>query len=155
MAKVDWDFWRHKFVTGNQSLKEMSEGHGAPAFKTLRNKSSAEDWPSQRKRYKDIEGTQTAINPDVQATVARVEKIIDAAEMLTRHMQAARLVGQKAIQAMRSTDPATLKPETALSWLKWAVDAERMTEGLATERQEVIDLSILPDAALEKLANGG
>jgi hypothetical protein len=30
-----------------------------------------------------------------------------------------------------------------------------MTEGLATERQEVIDISTLSDADLQKLSNGG
>jgi hypothetical protein len=75
--------------------------------------------------------------------------------MLTRHMQAARLVGQKAILAMKATDPTTLKPGEALALLKWAIDAERMVEGMATDRQEVIDISTLTDAALEKLANGG
>jgi hypothetical protein len=34
------------------------------------------------------------------------------------------------------------------------VEIERLTEGLATQRQE-IDLSGLSDAELEKLANGG
>ena len=156
-AKVNWKIWRDQFVQGPDDLdyKRLSKYTGAPAYSSLRNRASQEDWPDQRKRYRENLGTLTGTVPDVQATAAQVEKIIDAAEMLTRHMKAARLAGQKAILAMQATDPTTLKPAEALAWLKWAVDAERMTEGLATERQEVIDLSILPDAALEKLANGG
>lgn len=156
-ARVDWDNWRTKFIKGpdDLDLKRLSEYAGAPAHQSLRNRSSAEDWPSQRRRYRDSLGTQSSTHPDVQATAAQVEKIIDAAEMLTRHMKAARLAGQKAILAMQATDPTTLKPAEALAWLKWAIDAERMTEGLATERQEVIDISTLTDSALEKLANGG
>jgi hypothetical protein len=75
--------------------------------------------------------------------------------MLTRHMQAARFAGSLAILAMKATDPTTLKPGEALALLKWSIDAERMVEGMATDRQEVIDISTLTDAALEKLANGG
>jgi hypothetical protein len=73
--------------------------------------------------------------------------------MLTRHIKAARLAGQKALQAMQATDPATLKPQEALAWLKFAVEAERLAEGLATERQE-IDLSTLSDEELDRLING-
>jgi hypothetical protein len=156
-ARVDWDNWRTKFIKGpdDLDLKRLSEYTGAPAHQSLRNRSSAEDWPNQRRRYRDSLGTQSSTHPDVQATVAHAQKIIDSAEMLTRHMQAARLVGQKAILAMKATDPTTLKPGEALALLKWAIDAERMVEGMATDRQEVIDISTLTDSALEKLANGG
>jgi hypothetical protein len=105
--------------------------------------------------------------PDVQATVAQSQKIIDAAEMLTRHSQVCRLMGQVAsheLQLLRRRQQtkdsngnpvSVLKPAEALQFARAALADERLTEGLATERQEVIDISNLPDSALEKLANGG
>jgi hypothetical protein len=128
---------------------------GAPSYSSLRKRSAPkwEDWEEQRKNYREQVDTLATVHPDVQQTTARVEKIIDTAEMLTRHMKAARLVGQKAILAMQATDPASLKPTEALAWMKFAIEAERLTEGMATARQE-IDLSGMSDKDLEALANG-
>jgi hypothetical protein len=157
---VDWDYWRHQFVTGDMSLKELSEGHTAPAFKTLRNKSSAEDWPSQRQKFRDMKRTQAAILPDVKQTADEVKKIIDSAEMLTRHAQLTKLMGAIAaheLQQLRrkqlAGEPTGLKPDDALKLARAAIADERLTEGLATQRQE-LDLSSMSDAELEKLANG-
>lgn len=143
MATIDWDYWRQKFVTGDQSLKELSEGHSAPAFKTLRNKSSAEDWPSQRQKFRDMRRTQAATLPDVQQTADEVKRIIDSAEMLTRHAGLSKLMGAIAaheLQQIRrkqiNNEPTGLKPSEVLTLAKLAVESERLTEGLATERQE-------------------
>lgn len=135
-ARVDWDNWRTKFIKGpdDLDLKRLSEYSGAPAYQSLRNRSSLEDWPGQRRRYRDTLSTQASTHPDVQATTAQVEKIIDTAEMLTRHMRAAKMVGQKGLQAIQMIDPATLKPAEALAMLKFAIEAERLTEGMATQK---------------------
>ena len=147
-------------MTGDMSLKELSEGHTAPAFKTLRNKSSAEDWPSQRQKFRDMKRTQAAILPDVKQTADEVKKIIDSAEMLTRHAQLTKLMGAIAaheLQQLRrkqlAGEPTGLKPDDALKLARAAIADERLTEGLATQRQE-LDLSSMSDAELEKLANG-
>jgi hypothetical protein len=163
-AKVNWKIWRDQFVQGPDDLdyKRLSKYTGAPAYSSLRNRASQEDWPDQRKRYRENLGTLAGTVPNVQATVAQAQKIIDAAEMLTRHAGLAKLMGAIAqrelvlIRKKQEADtPTGLKPGDVLSLAKVAIDIERMTEGLATERQEVIDISNLPDAALEKLANGG
>jgi flagellar hook-basal body complex protein FliE len=155
MAKIDWDYWRHKYVTGDDTVtyRSLADVQGAPAYQTLRNRASQEDWPAQRKRFKDNLSTVVATVPEAQHVAQQVSKLVDTAEMLTRHIKAARLAGQKAIQSMQSTDPTTLKPQEALAWLKFAVEAERLAEGLATERQE-IDLSTLSDEELDRLING-
>jgi hypothetical protein len=156
MAAIDWNYWRHKYVSGEDSLtlKALSDIQGSPAYITIRKRSAAEDWDDQRKRFRNSRDTQAIHSEQAEQATARVEKIIDTAEMLTRHMKAARLVGQKAILAMQATDPATLKPAEALAWMKFAIEAERLTEGMATQRQE-IDLSGMSDKDLEALANGG
>jgi hypothetical protein len=159
MARFDgnWTEWKKRFVSGGDevTLKWLSEQPGAPSYSSLRKRSAPkwEDWEEQRKNYREQVDTLATVHPDVQQTTARVEKIIDTAEMLTRHMKAARLVGQKAILAMQATDPASLKPTEALAWMKFAIEAERLTEGMATARQE-IDLSGMSDKDLEALANG-
>lgn len=138
MAKIDWEYWRHRFITGEMSLKQLSEGLNAPAFKTLRNKSSAEDWPSQREKFRDMQRTQAvAVVPDVRQTVDEVKKIVDAAEMLTRHNQVAKLLISQGVQALKDRDPAKISDRDALAMLKAGIEIQRLTEGLATERQTV------------------
>jgi hypothetical protein len=145
MAKIDWDTWRKKFIQGPDELdlKKLSEYNGAPAYQTLRNRSSAEDWPDQRKRYRDNLGTLTSIVPDAQAVATNVTKIIDSAEMLTRHAQLSKLAGAiaaselKALYAkIQQKQPTGLRPDDLLKLAKFAVETERLTEGLVTERQE-------------------
>ena len=137
----------------NVTLKGLSEVPGAPAYQTLKNRASAEDWPDQRKRYRYEVRTAASTQPGIKETIEQVSKIVDTAEMFSRHIKAARLAGSKALQALQMTDPATLKPREALDWLKFAVEAERLTEGLATQRQQ-IDFNTMSDAELEKLAKG-
>jgi hypothetical protein len=154
----DWDYWRRRFVSGGDevSLRWLSEQPGAPSYSSLRKRSAPkwEDWEEQRRNYRKNKGTLASIAPDAKEAVQAAARLVDTAEMLSRHIRAARLIGQKAIQAMQATDPATLKPSEALAWMKFAIEAERLTEGLATQRQE-IDLSGLSDAELERMANGG
>jgi hypothetical protein len=154
--KHDWEKWRRLYVVGGDdvTLPTIAVIPGAPSLPSLKRVCAAELWADQRKRFRMERDTVTIRDDAAVSAVNQVERIIDAAEMLTRHAKASRLVGQKAIQAMQMVDPATLKPADALAWLKFAVEAERLTEGLATQRQE-IDLSNMTDAELEKLANGG
>ena len=154
--KHDWEKWRRLYVVGGDdvTLPTIAVIPGAPSLPSLKRVCAAELWADQRKRFRMERDTVTIRDDAAVSAVNQVERIIDAAEMLTRHAKASRLVGQKAIQAMQMVDPATLKPADALAWLKFAVEAERLTEGLATQRQE-IDLSAMTDAELEKLANGG
>lgn len=155
--KHDWDYWRHKFVGGDDSvtLKSLSEAQNAPSYDALRKRSSRESWDEQRKRFRHSRDTQ-AIHKvaENEQVAAKVQQLIDFAEMSSRHMKAFRLAGSKAIAKLNSVEAETLTVREALDLIKWAVDGERLTEGLATQRQE-IDLSNLSDAELEKLANGG
>jgi len=157
MFDGNWKPWRDRFISGGDdvTLKWLSEQPNAPSYSSLRKRSAPkwEDWEEQRKNFRRTREQVAALHPDVQSTVTEVQKLIDTAEMLSRHVKAARLAGSKAIAALQATDPATLKPREALEWLKFAVDTERLIEGLATTRQE-IDLAGLSDAELERLANG-
>lgn len=153
----DWDKWRRTFISGGDdvTLKWLSEQPGAPSYSSIRKRSSPkrEDWEEQRRHYRNNLGTITADVPEVKEVAQKVEKIIDSAEMMTRHLKAAKLIGGKALQAFSLMAPDTIKPSEAVAMMKLAVEVERLTEGLATERQQ-IDLTAMSDADLEKLANG-
>ena len=159
MGRFDgnWDIWRRRFVTGDDTvtLVWLSEQPGAPSYSSIRKRSAPkwEDWEAQRRNYRKNLGTIASLSPDAKEAAEQVTKLVDTAEMFSRHIKAARLAGSKALQALQMTDPATLKPREALDWLKFAVEAERLTEGLATQRQQ-IDFSTMSDAELEKLAKG-
>ena len=75
--------------------------------------------------------------PDVRQTVDEVKKIVDAAEMLTRHNQVAKLLISQGVQALKDRDPAKINDRDALAMLKAGIEIQRLTEGLATERQTV------------------
>jgi hypothetical protein len=156
VAKVNWEIWRKQYVQGPDDLdyKRLSEYKGAPAYSSLRNRASKEDWPSQRRHYRANLGTLAGTVPEAQQVAQRVDQIIDAAEMLTRHTKLFRLAGKIGLTKLRNVNPDALSVKEALDLLKWAVDGERLTEGLATQRQE-LDVKSLPDAELERLANGG
>ena len=156
MAKIDWDYWRNKFVTGADSvtLKKLSEVPGAPAYQTLKNRANKESWGELRKRYEYQKSTMAAAQPGVAETVATAQKIIDSVEMLTRHSHAARFIGGLGIKALKAKDPEKISGRDAIALIKLGVEIERLTEGLATQRQE-LDVTGLSDAELEKLASGG
>jgi hypothetical protein len=135
-------------------LKWLSEQPGSPAYSSLRKRSAPkkEDWEEQRRNFRNNAKAVAATTPDVQQTVEQITQIIDAAEMLTRHSKAAKLIGQIAIDAFLSYDPASLKPSEAVQMLKLAIDVERITEGLATERQEAkVDIDTLTQLSDEEL----
>jgi hypothetical protein len=141
----DWDKWRLRYVGGEDSLTldALSQEPGAPALNTLKKRSSKESWTEQRKRFRHQRDTIAHHDAHLAAAASEVTKLIDTAEMLTRHMKALKMIGGKGLAAINALDPNDLKPTEALNYIKFAIEGERLTEGLATERQDVsIDSSI-------------
>ncbi len=158
MARIDWDKWRLKYVSGPDSytLEALSKEPGAPALNTLKKVSSRESWTEQRKRFRHQTDTMAHHDAVVDAAADKVSKIIDTAEMLTRHNSIATGLLAKGAAALSQLDPSTLKPTEIAQFLKMGIDVQRIIEGMATERSEMkVDLSQLTDAELEKIANGG
>ena len=134
---------------------------------TLKKRSSRDSWAEQRDRFRHQKDTIAYHDATVEAAASEVKKIIDSAEMLTRHAAMSRsLQGLAAtwLQTLKMDgnpqryDPdkvAKLKAGEVATLLKLGFDSERLTEGLSTERTEVVDISAMSDADLEKLANGG
>ena len=134
MAKHDWDKWRRVYVVGddNVTLPSIALIPGAPSLPSLKRVSASELWADQRKRYRTERDTAAAVSVAQQA-----EKIIDAAEMLTQHNQVAKLLISQGVQALRGRDPSKLSDKDALAFIKAGIEIQRLTEGLATERQTV------------------
>jgi hypothetical protein len=162
MVKHDWEKWRRFYVVGddNVSLPSIASIPGAPSLPSLKRMCAAESWADQRKRFREQRDTVTVQDDATVSAVRKVERIIDSAEMLTRHAQLTKLMGAIAaheLQQLRrkqlAGEPTGLKPDDALKLARAAIADERLTEGLATQRQ-TIDLSSLTDEQLEKLANG-
>lgn len=119
MARYDWDYYRHKYVTGDTTLEELAKQPNAPAIGTLKRRSTTEDWTEQRRHYRD----QTA-------TKAREHASVTEAEVAARHARIARAIQAKALQRLQDLDTSTLDARGVLAFLRTAADIERKALGL-------------------------
>lgn len=119
MARYDWNYYRHKYVTGDLTLDALSQLPGAPALGTLKRYSTTEDWPEQRRHYRD----QTA-------TKAREHASVTEAEVAARHARMARALQGKALQRLQTLDVDKLDARDVLAYIKEAADIERKALGL-------------------------
>lgn len=157
---IDWDKWRGQFVRGNDdvTIAALAECEGAPALQTLRNKSSKEGWFEQRKRYRCEVQERGAVHfsgtkEEVADAIDRTIKIVDAAEMLTRHNRLAKALIGVAAKGLKHLDPKKLKPNEIANLAKLGIDVQRITEGLATERAEV-NFKAMSDDELDRFIDG-
>ena len=95
MAHIDWDHWRLRYVAGDDAvtLEALSKEPEAPALNTLKKRSSKDSWTEQRERFRHQRDTIAHHDATVAAAASEVKKIIDAAEMLTRHAHLCKLMG--------------------------------------------------------------
>lgn len=165
MPRYNWETLTKEYVTGNDelTLEAMSKKEGYPSIQSLLNKSAKEHWTEQRKIYRQKESQRkklhdnlAAIDNDigqyVKQTEAVVSQLVDEVETITRHLNVVRLMLVKGVEGIKAIDPKTLKPMESLSLTKTALELERLTNGLATEK---IDIENVSDEELEKLAHGG
>lgn len=152
---VNWEDWRTRFIQGGDdlTLKVLSEQENAPAHQTIRDRSSKEKWPELRKQYREAIVAQLSAHPEVQLVLTKVSEIIDVAQMLIQHVKIAKLVQGKSLQKIKEINPKTLTNREALEYLKYSIELERLTQGLATQHQSV-DVKAMSDEQLEKVANG-
>ena len=159
---INWQHWRKEFVQGGDeiTLTALAKRAHSPAIQTLRNKSAAEGWEEQRKRYRRelenrgaYDAAKGEIKPEIAAVIDHTNKIIDRAEMLTQHNAIAKGLLNLAAQGIRAADGAKLKPSEFLQMAKVAIDMQRTIEGMATTKTEV-DLKNATDAELDAIING-
>lgn len=123
MARYDWDYYRQKYVAGDATLDDLSRLPNAPALGTLKTHSTRDDWPAQRRAYRDQLTTRTR---ELAST--------SEAEIAARHVKVARALQHKALERLQSLNPSELAPRDLLAFLKEATDIERKALGLDTIR---------------------
>ena len=119
MARYDWDYYRQKYVAGDATLEDLAGLPNGPALTTLKTHSGREDWPAQRRAYRDQLTTRTR---ELAST--------SEAEVAARHVKVARALQHKALERLQSLNPSELAPRDLLAFLKEATDIERKALGL-------------------------
>lgn len=115
----DWDYFRHKYVTGDVTLEHLASLPNSPALGTLKRRSTTEEWAEQRRHYRD----QTA-------TKAREVASTTEAEVAARHARIARALQGKALERLKSMQVSELAPRDVLAYMKEATAIEREALGL-------------------------
>lgn len=161
MAQHDWNYWKHRYVTGDDSvtLELLSKTPNAPKLNTLKKRSSEESWLEQRKTFRNQAATIATNDATGQEAIRQTQQLVDAAEMIARHVKLARALQGIAAEALQKKmiTAEDLNPRDLLSWLNQGVQMERLALDLATSRIAVeakVDFSTLSDEQLERIAAG-
>lgn len=119
MARYDWEYLRHKYVSGDATLEDLSAPKEAPALNTLKKRSARDNWAEQRAAYRHQTSTRTR---ELAST--------SEAEVAARHVKVARALQHKALERLQTLKPEELNPRDLLAFLKEATDIERKALGL-------------------------
>lgn len=165
-SRYNWDEIRRAFITGNMTLKDLSrESTGNPdhpAYGRIRIVASTknEDWDAQRRAYRNNLKLSIAGESSTKLIAAKVDKLIDAAEIIASHLQISK--GLKAIarlgikRILENPDLIkTVKPTELVAIVREATNIERLAFGLSTSYIEHdINWEALTEVQLEAIANG-
>lgn len=153
--KIDWIYWRDRYIQGSDSLDALSRVANAPSLDALKKRCSSESWQDLRKEYIHQKAQQEALKPEAKQAVMDAQRIIDASEVIVNHKGLARALQGKSAQALKALDPLTLKPSEIAQFIKLGTELERLSMGMETERTATtIDFTQLSDAELEAIARG-
>lgn len=158
-ARYDWDYFRHRYVTGDDAvtLDFLSSQPNAPSLHRLKIKSSEQTWTEQRKQFRNQAATITAQGAVAQEAIQQTQKLVDAAEVIARHLKLARAlqtVGATALQKELIT-AEDLNPRDVLAWITQGIQIERLACDMATSKTDIsVDFSKLSDEQLERIAQG-
>lgn len=139
MANYDWDYWRHQYVAGDDSvtLEALAMRPNAPSLTSLKRRSTAESWPKQRNNFRLRKDTVVSSDPAAIQAVEKVRQLVDVAEMITRQSQVAREFQELAAQWARQAEPSRLKGAEAIAMFRDAAKVEQLLAGLATEHADI------------------
>lgn len=139
MAQYDWDYWRHKYVTGDDSvtLEALSKIQNAPAFISLRKRAAAESWAKQRENFRLQKYTSVSSDPATIQAAEQVNKLVDIAEIYTRQTKIAKAFQALSARWLQQADPSQLKGSEAIAMFRDAAKIEQLLAGMATEHQEI------------------
>jgi len=160
-ASVEWAKWKRIYVTGDDdiTLAVLSRHQDAPSLNQLKKISTRDSWPEQRKQYRNQLDRKVLESASTQRVVDHVERLIDVAEIQTRHIKLAKSMQSRVAASLQDMQQknTTLSPRDAATWLKIATDLERLAVGLVTHRTEVVatDVTALTDEELQAIINEG
>jgi hypothetical protein len=160
-TKVDWEKWRKIYVTGDDdlTLAALSRHQSAPSLDGLKKVSIREGWVEQRKQFRHQIDNKVLKSATTQRVVDHVERLIDVAEIQTRHIKLAKSMQSRVAASLQDMQQkgTVLSPRDAATWLKIATDLERLAVGLVTHRTEVVatDVTALTDEELQAIINEG
>jgi len=139
MSKYDWDYWRHRYVTGDDSvtLAFLSSVPGAPRLQSLKNRGHAENWTEQRKQFRYQVSTKIEAHAEAQAVTDHVAKLVDVAELVTRQSKISKAFQGLSARWLQQADPSQLKGSEAIAMFRDAAKIEQLLAGLATEHQDI------------------
>jgi ABC-type ATPase with predicted acetyltransferase domain len=160
-AHVAWEKWRKLYVAGDDdlTLAALSQVPEAPSINSLKKVAWKESWVEQRRQYRNQLDTKVYQSAGVQKAADYVERLVDIAEIQTRHMKLAKSMQARVAASLQDMQQksAVLSPRDAVAWLKVATDLERLAVGLVTHRTEVVatDVTALSDEELQAIINEG
>jgi len=143
-TRIDWDYLRHKYVTGDDSVtyEALCKLPNAPVLATMKRRASAESWTKQRENFRIQKATKVAADPTIAAVAEQVNQLVNVAAMVTQHDAIGRALeglAGKWLEQFRE-DPEKIKRLPArdvAQLLRLGLDTRRLAAGLATDRQEV------------------
>jgi hypothetical protein len=158
-AAIDWDYWKYKYVSGSDevTLEALSNIPNAPKLPTLKKRSVEDSWADQRKAFRYQTYTKISDSATTQQAVEQTQKLVDAADVITRHLQMAKALQSIAAKRLTQFDPEELSARDLVAWVNAATNIERLAMGLSTEQHEVnvkVNFGSLSDEQLERLAKG-
>lgn len=159
MKRIDWEYLRHKYVSGDDSvtLDYLSKLPSAPVLGSIKNRASKESWAEQRKTFRYHSMTKLADSATAQKAIEQTQKLVDAAEIITQHLQLSKALKSIAARRLREFDPTELSPRDLVAWITAATTIDRLAMGMSTSNVQMdinVDMSKLSDDQLTRLASG-
>lgn len=135
------------------TLQFISDIPGAPSLPTLKKRSNNESWPEQRKQYRYQRDTKVYQDDTGKSAIAKIERIIDTAEVITRHTAVSKWLMDQGKKALENAE--TISPSVAVQMIKLGLEGERICMGLDSDRaSQELNPDELSDEELQKIANG-
>ena len=160
-AHVAWEKWRKLYVAGDDdlTLAALSQAPGAPSINSFKKVAWKESWVEQRRQFRNQLDNKVYQSAGVQKAADYVERLVDVAEIQTRHIKLAKSMQARVAASLQEMqrENITLSPRDAATWLKIATDLERLSVDLVTSKTEVVatDVTALTDEELQAIINEG
>ena len=136
---VDWDYWRHRYVSGDNSvsLGSLSKLPNAPTFASLKRESALRGWTEQRRKLREETHTRMTSAIALDLAEGRSEHLVDVVAMIERHNLLAGKMLELSKKWLDNCNPLKLKASDVVQMVKLGAELERLSAGMATEHLQV------------------